>query len=252
MAFNDRNFSVAPASSQTKGREAPTMSWKQETWARVNSWPYAKQAGHSPLANWQSIAREEERGCAMAEIVCPWWVGYLLASPIRRWWGGSPEELLGPIVREGMTVLEPGPGMGFFTLPLARMVGPAGRVIAVDIQPRMLKSLQRRAAGRGLGQRIEARLAAPDRMELDDLKNKVDFVLAFAVVHETPSAEAFFSEVADTLRTGGLLLFAEPSGHVDAARFNEELGAAQAAGLDVVERPNVRHSLAAVFKKKTA
>ena len=60
----------------------------------------------------------------MAERVCPWWKGYLLASPIRRWWQ-KPEELLAPYLREGMTVLEPGPGMGFFTLPMSRMVGPA-------------------------------------------------------------------------------------------------------------------------------
>jgi ubiquinone/menaquinone biosynthesis C-methylase UbiE len=37
-----------------------------------------------------------------------------------------------------MTVLEPGPGMGFFTLELARRVGAPGRVIAVDIQPKMI------------------------------------------------------------------------------------------------------------------
>ena len=56
----------------------------------------------------------------MAERVCPWWLGYLLASPVRRWMAENPESLLAPYVREGMTVLEPGPGMGFFTLPLAR------------------------------------------------------------------------------------------------------------------------------------
>ncbi len=74
----------------------------------------------------------------------------LLASPVRRWMGENPEALLTPYVREGMTVLEPGPGMGFFTLPLARMVGPAGRVVAVDIQARMLDALERRARKAGL------------------------------------------------------------------------------------------------------
>lgn len=119
----------------------------------------------------------------MAEHVCPWWLGYLLASPIRRW-GQNPEELLAPYVREGMMVLEPGPGMGFFTLPMARMTGPAGRVVAVDIQPRMLDSLKRRARKAGLTGRIETRLAQPDSMGIGDLKGAIDFVLAFAVVHE--------------------------------------------------------------------
>jgi hypothetical protein len=60
--------------------------------------------------------------------VCPWWVGYLLASPLRRL-QYDPAALLAPYVRTGMTVLEPGPGMGFFTLELARRVGPSGRVV---------------------------------------------------------------------------------------------------------------------------
>jgi len=72
--------------------------------------------------------------------VCPWWIGYLLASPLRRL-QCDPAALLAPYVREGVAVLEPGPGMGFFTLELARRVGPTGRVIAVDIQPRMIDGL---------------------------------------------------------------------------------------------------------------
>ena len=42
---------------------------------------------------------------------------YLLASPLRKWLGQDPEKILRPYVHEGMTVLEPGPGMGFFTMP---------------------------------------------------------------------------------------------------------------------------------------
>lgn len=69
----------------------------------------------------------------MAEHVCRPWIGYLLASPIRRLLH-NPRKILAPYVRDGMTVLEPGPGMGFFTLELARMVGPTGRVVALDMQ----------------------------------------------------------------------------------------------------------------------
>lgn len=50
----------------------------------------------------------------MAKRICPWWLGYVLASPLRRWIQ-DPAAIIGPYVREGMTVLEPGPGMGFFT-----------------------------------------------------------------------------------------------------------------------------------------
>src|SRR5690349_7070283 len=90
--------------------------------------------------------------------VCPWWLGYLLASPIRRILH-NPVQLLGGIIREGMTVLEPGPGMGYFTLEIARLAGKSGRVIAVDIQPRMLDGLRRRAAKAGVLDRLDIRLA---------------------------------------------------------------------------------------------
>ena len=185
----------------------------------------------------------------MAERVCPWWIGYLLASPIRRWTMQDPETLVGPFVREGMTVVEPGPGMGFFTLPLARMVGPAGRVVAVDIQAKMLDGLKRRARKAGLWERIDARLAQPQSMGLEDLRGKASFVLAFAVVHEMPSAGVFFAEAAATLKPGGLLLLAEPLGHVKPQTFELELDVAQAAGLLELSRPAIRKSHAALLRK---
>jgi ubiquinone/menaquinone biosynthesis C-methylase UbiE len=185
----------------------------------------------------------------MAEHVCPWWLGYFLAGPIRRWMSEDPEEMLSPYVRPGMKVLEPGPGMGFFTLPLAHMVGPNGRVIAVDIQPRMLKGLRSRAEKRNLADRIETRLAAKGGLGLDDLSGTIDFALVFAVVHETPSVEAFFRDIAAALKPGSQVLFAEPAGHVKAATFQQELDAARAAGLETTSRPAIRRSSAAVLKK---
>ncbi len=184
----------------------------------------------------------------MAERVCPWWMGYLLASPLRRWIE-KPEKVLAPYVREGMTILEPGPGMGFFTLPLAALAGPSGRVVAVDLQARMLDALGRRALKAGLLPRIEMRLAQADSMGAGDLKGAVDLVWAFAVVHEMPSAERFFAEAAAALKPAGLLLLGEPSGHVKAEKFELELEAARAAGLEVAERPVFRRSLAALLRK---
>lgn len=81
----------------------------------------------------------------------------------------DPVKVVAPYVREGMTVLEPGPDMGFFTLELARLVGPSGRVIAVDIQPRMLSRLKRRAARAGLIQRVDAHSTLPHSLGIPDL-----------------------------------------------------------------------------------
>src|SRR5512146_2182493 len=113
----------------------------------------------------------------MKHMVCPWWLGYLLATPLRRL-VQDPATILAPLVREGMTVLEPGPGMGFFTLEAARRVGPRGRVVAVDLQPRMLAGLRRRAVRAGLDTRIETREARADSLGVQDLAGKVDVCLA--------------------------------------------------------------------------
>jgi SAM-dependent methyltransferase len=172
----------------------------------------------------------------------------MLACPLRRF-RQDPTAILRPYIREGMTVFEPGPGMGFFTLDMGRLVGYSGRVVAVDIQPRMLARLQRRAAKAGLAGRIETRLASPGSMQLDDLAGRVDFTLAFAVVHELPSAEIFFSETARAMKTGAKLLLAEPKGHVASARFEEELRLAAGCGLDVSERPAISGSQTALLVK---
>jgi len=184
----------------------------------------------------------------MPHSVCPWWLGYLLASPLRRL-QYHPAAILTPYVHEGMTVLEPGPGMGFFTLELARRVGASGRVVAVDIQPKMLDRLKRRAAHAGLLARLDIRLARPDSLGLAGAAGAVDFVLAFAMVHEMPSAASFFREAAEAMKPGARLLLAEPAGHVKPAMFEAELASAAAAGLQVSDRPVIRRSLAAVLTK---
>lgn len=184
----------------------------------------------------------------MGHRVCPWWLGYLLASPLRRLMQ-DPAAIVGPYVREGMTVLEPGPGMGFFTLEMARRVGPSGRVVAVDVQPRMLTGLMRRVGKAGLAPRVDVRLAQADSMGLQDLAGTVDFTLAMAVVHEMPSASRLFKEAAAAMKPGATLLLAEPSGHVKEYLFAEELKAAVDAGFTVAERPTVRRSLAVLLTR---
>lgn len=184
----------------------------------------------------------------MSETVCPWWIGYVLVSPLRRAFQ-DPAQILAPYVRAGMTALEPGPGMGFFTLDLARLVGPTGRVVAVDMQSRMLDALRRRAAKAGLAERVATRLAQPGSLGVGDLAGQVDFVLAFAVVHELPSAPIFFAEAAESLRPGGALLLAELAGHVSADAFEDELRAAAAADLTLKERPSIRSSRTALLVK---
>lgn len=185
----------------------------------------------------------------MSKRVCPWWAGYLLASPIRRWLLQDPHELLSPHVRSGMTVLEPGAGMGFFTLELARLVGSAGRVIAVDMQSKMIAGLKRRLGKAGLNSTVDTRVVSAESLGVSDLAGKVDFILAFAVVHEMPSSSRFFAQASEVAKPGAQLLLVEPAGHVRDAEFNSELADAARVGFQVVDRPKIRRSLAALLQK---
>jgi SAM-dependent methyltransferase len=179
---------------------------------------------------------------------CPWWLGYFLLNPFRRL-GQDPSRILHPFVRPGMLVVEPGCGMGFFTLDLVRMVEPGGRVVAVDLQEKMLAGLRRRAARAGLEGAIDVRLAQPDRLGIADLAGQVDLVLAFYVVHEVREPAAFFAEIAAALKPDGVVLVVEPPLHVSSAGFEASLATAEGAGLRVAARPRIGRNKAALLAK---
>ncbi len=168
----------------------------------------------------------------MAKRVCPPWIGYFLLNPLRKLFE-NPDKILHQFVHEGMTVLEPGCGMGFFTLPLARLVGPKGRVIAIDIQPKMLSVLARRAKKAALSERIELRQVASTGLGIEDFSGEVDFVAAFHMVHEMPNPSDFFTEVWKALKPGGKVLVIEPKGHVTYDQFKEIVDSAEKIGFRV-------------------
>jgi ubiquinone/menaquinone biosynthesis C-methylase UbiE len=182
----------------------------------------------------------------MARHVCPWWIGYFLLIPFRKW-VQDPRRILEPWVGPGMTVVDVGCAMGYFTLPLAELVGPTGRVIAVDLQARMLRTLARRARRAGLSDRIEMRGCTADSLGLADLAGRVDFALVFAVAHEVPDVARLMAELAAVLSRQGRALVAEPSGHVSAQEFAASIAAAQSVGLTVEAQPAIPRSRAALL-----
>ena len=168
----------------------------------------------------------------MEPKVCPVWVGYLLLNPLRKL-VENPRTLFMPYVREGMTVLEPGCGPGFFTLPLAKMVGSDGRVVVVDLQQKMLDILRTRAQNAGLENRIDYRLADSKGMGIADLAETVDMAVAMHMVHEVPGQEVFFSEVHSALKPGGRFLIVEPRGHTSKDDFSAYLDMTSRMGFKV-------------------
>jgi hypothetical protein len=113
----------------------------------------------------------------------------------------------------------------------------------------MIKRLRRRATKANLAERIDTRVTRPDSMKLDGLNGRVDFVLAFAVVHEIPDGAVFFAEAATTMKSKARMLLAEPMGQVSEAEFDEELEMAKRAGLEVEARPPIRRTRTALLQK---
>ncbi len=184
----------------------------------------------------------------MAPKICPYWAGYFLASPVRRLFQ-NPEKILAPHIEAGITAMDIGCAMGYFSLPLARMVGEKGKVVCVDVQEKMLRSLRKRAEKAGLADRIIIHQSLHDSLSLDAFEGKIDFALAFAVVHELPDAFHFFSEVSRAMKPGSKCLIAEPKGHVSTEAFANTLALANENGLQLAGRPKVVWSRTALLMK---
>ena len=182
--------------------------------------------------------------------VCPVWVGYLLASPLRKIFQ-NPRKILAPYVTPGMRVMDIGSAMGFFSLPLAHMVGSEGHVICIDLQQKMLDALVRRARRAGVAGRIEPRLCGPDSLGVSDLGGRIDFALAFAVVHEVVDSACLFSDIHAVLKPESRVLVAEPRGCVSESSFAKSIATAETRGFDVVESPRISRSHAAILERNT-
>lgn len=163
----------------------------------------------------------------------------------------NPAKRLSTYVSQGMTVIDVGCAMGFFSLPMAEMVGSEGKVICIDLQEKMVRKLYKRAKKKGLHNRIEARVCSSDRLNVDDLDNVVDFVLASAVVHEVPDAFSFFTEIYRVIKDNGKLLVVEPGSHVSQKDFQATIDTAVECGFTLVNRPGTRKRLTAFFQKNT-
>lgn len=180
-------------------------------------------------------------------MICPWWLGYLLLSPIRKLFN-HPVRMLAPFVEEGMTVLDYGCAMGYFSIPMARLVGREGVVYCVDIQEKMLDTLKKRALKYGVSGQVKPLLTNVDYRP-DELTGVVDFALLFAVAHEVPDKKKLFNELSKVLKTGGLVYLSEPKGHVSITEFKQSVNRAIESGFIVDDRHPIGDGLTVVLKK---
>jgi ubiquinone/menaquinone biosynthesis C-methylase UbiE len=159
----------------------------------------------------------------------------------------SAEKIFGYCISPGMTVLEIGPGMGFFSLDTARLLGPGGRLVCVDLQPKMIKVLNKRAEKAGLSDRLNARVCSADSLGIDDLAGTVDLALVIATAHEVSDRRGLFAQVRNSLKLDGRLFLAEPKFHVQRELFETIEASAVAEGFNVIEYPRMFRSRAALM-----
>jgi ubiquinone/menaquinone biosynthesis C-methylase UbiE len=157
--------------------------------------------------------------------------------------------MLSPYIERGMTILEVGPAMGFFTIPMAGLVGGEGRVVAADAQAGMLAGLKKRA-DKTHHANIVFHQCSVDSLHLEKYSGQVNFALIFWMLHEVPDAERLIGEVREAMSVGKLLLFAEPILHVRRAAYRRNVQIIEKAGFDLIDHPKIGISYASLFRKQ--
>lgn len=177
--------------------------------------------------------------------VCPVELANSLDSKIRRWLQ-NPQKILSPYVKEGMKVLDVGCGPGFFSVELAKLVGADGKVYSVDLQEGMLQKLRDKIYGTLLERIIQLVKCEKDKIVLTE---KVDFILAFYMVHEVPDKDRLFTTLKNFLNENGELLIVEPKlFHVSKKEFALTISKAEAAGFKAAEGPKLPFSFSSVLR----
>jgi ubiquinone/menaquinone biosynthesis C-methylase UbiE len=163
---------------------------------------------------------------------CPVWLSVLLETPYFEAVAGSATLIERAHVTPGMDVLDVGCGPGRVTVPVARHVGPTGRVVALDLQPGMLAKLQQKLDRHSVTN-VEAVLggAGDGRVPCETF----DRTFLVTVLGEIVDRGAALREIHQALKPGGMLSVTEalPDPHYQSRRQVRAL--AEAVGFRVVE-----------------
>ena len=133
-------------------------------------------------------------------MVCPLRVAGLLDSKFRRLFH-NPNKILKPFIKKNTTALDIGCGPGVFSIEIAELMEGTGKVISVDMQEGVLEIIRRKIAGNFYEKNIELHKCTQNCI---NVKENVDFILLFYVVHEVPNKEYLFNEILPLINKNGL------------------------------------------------
>ena len=184
----------------------------------------------------------------MASLFCTHWLDHIFCCTLRSYFH-NPKRILANFIKPGMTVLDIGFGDGYFSLGMARMVGPDGLVVCVETEYDKVESLKLQAVDSGLAERIDSRICSDSNLEIDDLTTQIDFSLAFFVVHHAVDIPALMDGTQKALKLGGKFLIVEPSHHASASYCEAVESAAKQAGLSVIGHPKFIRTWAVLLIK---
>ena len=158
------------------------------------------------FALFQVLARLFKRAVPLA---APPYVGRFLDSRLRLW-ALPPERVVARSgLRQGQRVLELGCGSGAYTPYLARALGREGRLIAVDLQPAMLRLLRRKLSSPAGRVPSPVNVAAGDALHLPFRDHAFDLACLVTVLPEVRDKPQALAELRRVLTSGGLLAITE-------------------------------------------
>lgn len=167
--------------------------------------------------------------------VCPVEVAGMLDNKFRKLFQ-DPQKIMKPYIKEGMVVLDLGCGPGFFSIEIAKLLNNSGAMICADLQEGMLDIIKQKI--KGSDNESIFHFCKCDNTAIN-VPFKVDFVLAFWMIHEVPNQIKLINELKSILNPQGQMLLIEPRGHVHGKDFNAMVKNLNAAGFEVIETPKV-------------
>jgi SAM-dependent methyltransferase len=162
---------------------------------------------------------------------CPAALSWVVDNPLRRAYLRPVLDRIG--IQPGEHVLELGPGPGTFTVGAAHRTGAEGRLIAVDIQPRMIKQVEKRVRESGLAN-VETHVASAYDLPITD--QSVDRAFLITVLPEIPDRSRALAELRRVLRPGGVLSITEEFYDPDYLFWHETVRLVEAAEFRLDER----------------